>query len=151
MSEISSSSTEVGKISQNSKEYIKDCQDLQRNHDTKQAPLIAQARTELSERAVRRVKERNSNHFSAKRTTSRMVELCNGTQLLLAQRARSSGRWARQQSRRYMVSNVMDHQSLRNWLSTSQLPRQTSQEYIRFEWHILRLCALCGVQGGCET
>ena len=38
-----------------------------------------------------------------------------------------------------------------HWLSTSQLPRQTSQEYIRFERHILRLCALCGVQGGCET
>ena len=41
---------------------------------------------------------------------------------------------ARQHSRTSMANKLTDHQYLlEHWLSKSQLPRQTSQEYIRFE------------------
>ena len=100
----------------------------------------------MAERAA--PERRNSCRNSAKRTAWRMVGLRDGLLLLLAQRALQDD-WARQHSRRDMARHLTDHQDpLARRLSTSQLPRKASQEYISLEktlkgislGYVLRAC-----------
>ena len=69
--------------------------------------------------------------------------------------ATCTARWlmAGQHSRRDMARSLTDHQFLQeHWLSTSQLPRKTNQDWKgNAERNNLRVCAACGEEVGQET
>ena len=92
-------------------------------------------RNERSGRRSRPQSERrNSYRTRAKRTNRRMVGLCDGMLLLLC--ATCTTRWpmTSRHSRRDMARKLTDcHFLSEHWLSFSQLPRKTSQEYISLE------------------
>ena len=129
----------------NSKESIKACQDLQWKHDTS-TPHHSETNG-VAERAVRRVKKRRNYRTRAKRTTRRMVGPYDGMQLLLAQR------WpmTRQSSRIYLVRNLTDHHSLGNtgWVHSDHREGQVKDPLVwtkNVESNMLGLSATCAVR-----
>ena len=125
---VSSSVTEAGKNLH--RQVKRDYQSLSRFAMVSRDKHPSSARNERSGRKCPPESERgNSFRTSAKWTTSRMVGLCDGMLLLLAY-ARQNGRWTGQHSRN-VVRTWTDHQfHSEHWLSTSQLPRKTSQTSI---------------------
>ena len=105
----------------------KTCRDLQWNHDAS-----TPHRSDMNGAAERQrphSERRNRHRTSAKRTTRRMVALCDGMLLILFATCMTEWPVARQQSRRDMAKSLTDHRFfLEHWLNTSKLPRWTKQE-----------------------
>ena len=69
------------------------------------------------------------DRICAKWTTRRVVGLCDGMLLQLAQRAQQNGRWHDSIRATFFVRKLTDHQFLsEHWLSAFRLPRRTNQK-----------------------